>query len=97
MTVQQTTAQKLTELGFTDELYAHTIARTAQVMHRQIAANPDLADRVFDRIRDELAPYPIEEGYDVFLFNWVDEQAKALHAERVKDFTAPFKAIASLF
>ena len=97
MTQQQTTAQKLTELGFTDELYQITIGRTAQVMHKQIDADPDLADRVFDTISDTYAPYPVEEHYDVFVFNWINEQATALHNERAKDFLAPFKAIASLF
>ena len=97
MTAHQTTAEKLTELGFTDELYAVTILRTVQVMHKQIDADPELADRVCDRIRDEYAPYPIQEIYHLFLQDWVQEQANALHREHTKNLIAPFKAIASLF
>ena len=97
MTAHQTIAQKLTELGFTDEIYAATRLRTVQVMHKQIDADPDLADRVFHRIRDEYAPYPIKGIYHLFLQDWVQEQANALHREHTQDLIVPFKAIASLF
>ena len=97
MTAQQTTAEKLEQLGFTDEIYAPLIAHTAKVMHKQIESDPDLADRVFDTIRAELAPYPIEERYDLFLDNWVKEQATALHAEHARAWLTPFRVVASLF
>ena len=94
---QQTTAEKLEQLGFTDAIYEPLIVRTARVMHREIDADPELADRVFDTIRDDYDPYPIEERYDTFLDNWVNEQATALHAEQAKAFLTPFRVIASLF
>ena len=94
---QQTTAEKLTELGFSDAIYAPLIAHTAKVMHREIESRPDLADRVFDTIRDALAPYLIEERYEVFLENWVKEQATALHNEQARAWLTPFRVMASLF
>lgn len=97
MTAHQTTAEKLTALGFTDEIYAATTLRTVQVMQKQIDADPDLADRVFDIIRDEYTPYPIQDIYHLFLQDWIQEQANALHREHTKNLIAPFKAIASLF
>ena len=94
---QQTTAEKLSELGFSDAIYECLIIRTARVMHREIDADSELADRVFDTIRDDYDPYPIQERYDIFLEKWVRENAEALHAEQAKAFLTPFRAIASLF
>ena len=91
------TEQKLTELGFL-EVYSHTIRLTGQRMHAQIAADPYLADRVFDLIRDALYPFPVHaDNYDQLLANWVKEQADALHRERAKALIAPFRLIANLF
>ena len=91
------TEQKLIELGF-GEVYSVTIRRTGEQMHAQIAADPDLADRVFDLIRDALYPFPVHaDNYDQLLANWVQEQADALHRERAKALIAPFRLIANLF
>ena len=94
---QQTTAEKLTGLGFSDAIYEPLIVRTARVMHREIDADPELADRVFDSVREDYAPYPVQERYEIFLENWVQEQATALHDEQAKAFLTPFRVIASLF
>ena len=97
-TAQQTTAQKLEQLGFTDAIYEPLIARTAKVMHREIDADPDLADRVFDRIRDDLYPFEVHaDNFDQLKQNWVKEQATALHAEHAKAWLTPFRVVASLF
>ena len=98
MTAPQTTAEKLIGLGFTDEIYAPLIAMTCQVMHRQIDADPELTDRVFDRIRDDLYPLPVHaDNFDQLKSNWVNDQATALHREHGLNLIAPFKVIASLF
>ena len=95
-TREPTTQEKLTALGFSD-VYDFTIGRTCQRMYKEIALNPQLADEVFDTIREEYTPYPIEERYDVFLDKWVREQAEAVHNERAKAWAIPFGVIANLW
>ena len=91
------TEQQLTELGFLD-VYSETIRRTARRMHAQIVADPYLADRVFDLIRDALYPFPVHaDNYDQLLANWIQEQADTLHRERAKAMLTPFRMIANLF
>ena len=75
------TLKKLTDLGFIS-IFRIRLNDTIDLMHRQIDGMPDLADKVFDEIREESDPNPVDkDNYDEVLNNWVFEQAKALHAE----------------
>lgn len=88
---------KLVQLGFTDAILTYSIDKTAEVMHREIQSNANLAVAVLTEIQDDSAPYPVtKENYEVKLNDWVQRHAHQLHHERVQDFIAPFKAIISL-
>lgn len=91
------TQDKLTALGFGDVLSV-TIARTCQKMHREIEQNPKLAEKVLAEIRESESPNPVDpDNLDLLIYNWVSEQADALHRDYTKAVVAPFKAVGSLF
>lgn len=91
------TQEKLTELGFGD-VYGFTIARTCQKMHRQIDKNPELAERVREEIRQENAPNPVDaDNYNLLLYNWVNENAEALHRDRANALLSPNNVVADSF
>ena len=73
------TAQRLTELGFTNIVKA-TMDLTAQAIYNEIDTKPEIAVRVLDEVQNENDPYPVDkDNYDLFLEDWVETQAESLH------------------
>jgi len=90
--------EKLFRLGFTDAICTYSIDKTAEVMHREIDTDTELAGRVLDELRDESNPYPVTKAnYEVKLRDWIQRHANGIHAEQAKAMIAPFKAVLSLF
>ena len=90
--------EKLLALGFTGDICAATIDGTIDRMYKQIESNLDLDVAVLAEVRDARGSDGVcKENYDEVLFDWITEQAEALHAQHTLDLLAPFKAIASLF
>ena len=90
--------EKLFRLGFTDAICTYSIDKTAEVMHRQIDTDPELAARVLAELQAESNPYPVtKENYEVKLQDWIETHANGIHAEQTRAMLAPFKAMLSLF
>ena len=71
--------KKLIALGFSNFIRP-TIDATSDAMFEQIDNNPEIADRVLAEIQLDSNPYIVDkENYDLFLENWVETQAEALH------------------
>lgn len=89
--------EKLFRLGFTDAICTYSIDKTAEVMHREIDTDPELAARVLAELRDESNPYPVTKAnYEVKLNDWIQTHANGIHTEKTKQMIAPFKAVLSL-
>ena len=90
--------EKLLRLGFTDAICTYSIDKTAEVMHRQIDTDTELAARVLCELRDESHPVPVTTvNYEVKLQDWIQTHAYGIHHEKTKQMIAPFKAVLSLF
>ena len=70
---------RLNALGFTN-ICRPTIDATSQAIHAQIDNDPEIADRVLAEVQEDSAPFIVDkENYELFLENWVETQAEALH------------------
>ena len=73
------TEKRLTALGFS-KVIRPTINATSEAIHAQIESDPEIADRVLTEVQEDSAPFIVDkENYDLFLENWVETQAEALH------------------
>lgn len=90
--------EKLLRLGFSRDICTYSIDKTAEVMHREIDRNPELAARVLCELQDESNPVPVTKvNYEVKLQDWVEHHANGIHTEKTQQRIAPFKAVLSLF
>ena len=81
--------EKLLGIGFTTHICTTSIDGTVDRMFQQMESNADLDAAVFRVIRDDSVPVT-KDNYDEILFDWVTEEAEALHAERMHDLISPF-------
>lgn len=89
--------ENLFRLGFTDAICTFSIDKTAEVMHREMDENPDLAVNVLAELQEESNPYPVTDANDeTKLRDWIQHHANGIHAEQAKAILAPFRVMLSL-
>ena len=90
--------EKLLRLGFSRAICTYSIDKTAEVMHREIDENRELAVAVLAELQAESNPHPVTKAnYETKLRDWIDYHANGIHHEKAKQMIAPFKAVLSLF